>query len=245
MEAPPWERLSGEEFRRALVTHKMANHPFKTHPFFAALERGEVPKDVVGRWVTQFYPWLACVPLAMAERFARCSWEPRFDPYRKMILDQLVEEAGDPKGHEPGHPELWLRFCEGLGLDRKAVQSATLLPSTLVAIDDFLYINREVPFYVSAGGSSEPPNVELCQRLLPAFRKHYGVDEAHLTYYTLHVTADEDHSRWVGQMVADFAATPEIRRQMWDAMLRGFALHRLLVDGAIAPWTPGRGAGAS
>jgi pyrroloquinoline-quinone synthase len=240
MSRPPWEEFEGEAFRKALVDYKMSRHPFKTHPFFERLERGEVPPEVVERWVTQFYPWLACVPIAMAERFARCSFEAKFDPYRRMILDQLVEEAGDPKGKEPGHPELWLRFCEGLGLSRAKIQAAALLPSTLVAIDDFLYLNREVPFYVSAAGSSEPPNVELCQRLLPAFKRHYHVDDEHLTYYTLHVTADEDHSRWVGQIAADFATTPEIRRQMWDAMLRGFALHQLLVEGAIHPWDPVR-----
>jgi pyrroloquinoline-quinone synthase len=233
MSEAPWDRWEGEAFRRELVRYKMAHHPFKTHPFFAQVERGEAPRETVHRWAVQFYPWLACVPLAMAERFARCSWEQKFDPFRKMILDQLLEEAGDPKGVTTSHPELWLRFCEGLGLARSEVIGASLLPSTLVAIDDFLYINREVPFYISAAGSSEPPNVELCQRLLPAFRAHYKVDEAHLEYYRLHVTADEDHSRWVGEMVAAFAATPEIRRQMWDAMLRGFALHRLLVDGVL------------
>lgn len=234
MSEAPWERFEGEAFRRELTRYKMANHPFRTHPFFAEIERGKAPLPLVQRWVGQFYPWLACVPLAMAERFSRCSWEPKYDTFRRMILDQLVEEAGDPKGKEPGHPELWLRFCEGIGVTRSAVQSAPLLPSTLVAIDDFLYINREVPFYISAAGSSEPPNVELCQRLLPAFRTHYHVDEGHLTYYTLHVTADEEHSRFVGEMVAAFASTPEIRREMWDAMLRGFALHRLLVDGVLA-----------
>lgn len=234
MTEAPWDRFEGEAFRRELTRFKMANHPFATHPFFADVERGKAPRPLVQRWVAQFYPWLACVPLAMAERFSRCSWEAKFDPFRRMILDQLVEEAGDPKGKEPGHPELWLRFCEGIGLARAAVQSTPLLPSTLVAIDDFLYINREVPFYISAAGSSEPPNVELCQRLLPAFRDHYHVSEAHLAYYSLHVTADEEHSRFVGEMVAAFAITPEIRREMWDAMLRGFALHRLLVDGVLA-----------
>jgi pyrroloquinoline quinone (PQQ) biosynthesis protein C len=234
MSEAPWIRFEGEEFRRELTKYKMANHPFKTHPFFAQVEAGEAPLPVVHRWVTQFYPWLACVPLAMAERFSRCSWESKFDRYRKMILDQLVEEAGDPKGKEPGHPELWLQFCEGLGLPRATVLGAELLPSTMVAIDDFLYLNNQVPFYVSAGGSSEPPNVELCERLLPAFRTHYKVTESHLTYYILHVTADEEHSRFVGEMVADFAHTPEIRHEMWNAMLRGFALHRLLVDGALA-----------
>ncbi len=234
MTEAPWVRLEGKAFRDELTRYKMANHPFKTHPFFTDIERGTADRALLQRWVAQFYPWLACVPLAMAERFSRCSWEPRFDPYRRMILDQLVEEAGDPKGKAPGHPELWLRFCEGLGVPRSKVQATPPLPSTLVAIDDFLYLNREVPFYVSAGGSSEPPNVELCARLLPAFRAHYRVDEDHLEYYRLHVTADEEHSRFVGEMVADFATTAEVRKEMWDAMLRGFALHRLLVDGVIA-----------
>ncbi len=234
MSEAPWDRFEGEAFRQELVRYKMANHPFKTHPFFQQVERGEVPKPLLFRWVGQFYPWLACVPLAMALRFSNCSWRHEFDPYRRMILDQLVEEAGDPHGSAPGHPELWLRFCEGLGLTRASVLRQPLLPSTMVAIDDFLYINKEVPFYVSAAGSSEPPNVELCGRLLPAFRTHYQVDEEHLAYYTLHVTADEEHSRFVGEMAAAFATTPEVRREMWDAMLRGFALHALLVDGVLA-----------
>ncbi len=111
MSEAPWDRFEGESFRQELLRYKMANHPFKTHPFFQQLERGEVPRGLLYRWVGQFYPWLACVPIAMALRFSRCSWEPAFDPYRRMILDQLVEEAGDPHGKAPGHPELWLRFC--------------------------------------------------------------------------------------------------------------------------------------
>ncbi len=232
-EEAPWVRYEGAKFRDELTRYKMAHHPFKTHPFFDRLERGEVPIEVVGSWARQFYPWLASVPIAMAERFANCSWEPANDPYRRMILDQLVEEAGDPKGKAPGHPELWLRFCEGLGLSRESVQGARLLPSTMVAIDDFLYTNRVNTFYVSAAGSSEPPNVELCARLLPAFRNEYKVDEAHLEYYNLHVVADVEHSEWIGQIVAGFASTPEIRRQMWDQMLRGFSIHALLVDGVL------------
>jgi pyrroloquinoline-quinone synthase len=233
MSEPPWVRFEGERFRDELTKYKMAHHPFKTHRFFADLEQGSVPAPVVHEWVKQFYPWLATVPIAMAERFANCSWEPKNDPYRRMILDQLLEEAGDPKGKAPGHPELWLRFCEGLGLRRAEVQGAPLLPNTMVAIDDFLYTNRVNSFFVSAAGSSEPPNVELCARLLPAFRKHYHVDDAHLEYYTLHVVADVEHSEWIGQIVASFASTPEVRKQMWDQMLRGFSIHAMLIDGVL------------
>ncbi len=233
MTSAPWETLRGEAFRDELTRFKMEHHPFQTHPFFAALERGTVPRPIVHAWAQQFYPWLASVPIAMAERFANCPTDPENDPYRRLILDQLVEEAGDPHGKAPGHPERWLRFCEGLGVSRADVQGATQLPSTMVAIDDFLYTNRVNTFYVSAAGSSEPPNVELCARLLPSFRQHYKVPEDHLEYYRLHVTADVEHSEWIGRIVAHFATGTAVCRQMWDQMLRGFSLHALLVDGVL------------
>jgi len=233
MAVPPWERMEGTAFRDELTRYKMENHPFRSHPFFRGIESGSVPKSVVQAWAKQFYPWLASVPIAMAERYSNCPIDVALDPYRRLILDQLLEEAGDPHGKAPGHPELWLRFCEGLGLSRKEVLGEPQLPSTMVAIDDFLYTNRIHPFYISAAGSSEPPNVELCARLLPAFRKHYGVGEDHLEYYRLHVTADVEHSEWIGKIVAGFATTPEIRLRMWEQMLRGFSIHALLVDGVV------------
>jgi len=233
MSDAPWDRFEGAAFRDELTRYKMERHPFKTHPFFAAVERGKAPKSLVQAWVKQFYPWLASVPIAMAERYSNCSIDPANDPYRRLILDQLLEEAGDPHGKTTGHPELWLRFCEGLGVPRSEVLAAPQLPSTMLAIDDFLYTNRLYPFYISAAGSSEPPNVELCARLLPAFEKHYRVPEANLEYYRLHVTADVEHSEWIGRIVAGFANSPEVRRQMWEQMLRGFSLHALLVDGVV------------
>ncbi len=241
MPEPPWVRWEGARFRDELTKYKTEHHPFRTHPFFSALEQGSVPKPVVQAWAKQFYPWLAAVPTAMAERFTNCPPDPEYDPYRRLILDQLVEEAGDPKGVHPSHPELWLRFCEGLGIPRGEVTGGPRLASTLVAIDDFLYTNRVHPFFVSAAGSSEPPNVELCTRLFPAFRDRYSVAEGPLEYYRLHAVADVEHSEWIGRIVAAFASSPPVRKEMWDQMLRGFSIHALLVDGVLAAANGGAG----
>jgi pyrroloquinoline-quinone synthase len=227
----PWD-LNGREFCEYLFQYKLENHPFRTHPFFLEWQAGKLPLEVIRRWAPQFYAWLACIPRAYALRFARLPWTPEFAKYRSMLLEHLTEEAGFPEGQHTPHPELFLRFCEGLGLSREDVETADLLPGTHLAIDDFLYINHEEPFYVSAAGSSEPPNVELCEKLLPVLRTVYKIPERNLEYYRLHGEADKEHSVLVNSLVADFADRgPEVRLRMWQAMLRGFGVHRAIVDG--------------
>ena len=54
MVEPPWVRFEGAKFRDELTKYKMANHPFRTHPFFQRLEKGEVPRPVVKEWAKQF-----------------------------------------------------------------------------------------------------------------------------------------------------------------------------------------------
>ena len=45
---------------------------------------------------------------------------------RKMLLENLIEEEMGVASH----PELWLRFAEGLGVERKAVQERQHLGKT-------------------------------------------------------------------------------------------------------------------
>lgn len=233
MPAEPWT-LPPEKFCAELQRYKMAHHPFQTHPFFKSWEKGTLPVATLRAWAPQFYTWLTVIPRAYAERFARLPWTPAMAKYRPMLLEHLVEEAGFPEEKYRPHPELFLDFCEGLGLSRTQVQSTPWLPMTYLAVDEFLYVNREEPFYVSAAGSSEPPNVDLCERLLPALRKTYKIPEAKLDYYKLHGELDKEHAVLVNSIVADFADEgPEIRRRMWDSMLRSFGVHQGLVDGVL------------
>ncbi len=233
MAQAPWE-MSPQKFCEELRRYKLENHPFKVHPFFLDWEQGKLPLGHLQAWAPQFYAWLCVIPRAYALRFAQLPWEDKFAKYRNMLLEHLAEEAGYPEGKEKPHPELFLNFCEGIDLPRQKVVSAPWLPGTYLAVDDFLYVNHHEPFYVSAAGSSEPPNVELCERLLPVLRKVYRVPEANLEYYVMHGELDKEHSELVGSIVADFAGEGEAtRRRMWEAMLRGFGVHQGLVDSVL------------
>lgn len=241
VDARPWD-LPPEKFTAELTRYKLEHHPFRTHPFFQAWIAGKLPIASVRAWAPQFYAWLCVIPRAYALRFAQLPWTDELAKYRHMLLEHLAEEAGYPEGKEKPHPELFLKFCEGISLTRKQVTNAPWLPGTYLAIDDFLYVNHHEPFYVSAAGSSEPPNVELCEKLLPVLRKVYKVPESHLEYYVMHGELDKEHSQLVGSIVADFADRgPETRRRMWEAMLRGFGVHAGLVDSVVATLDPRRG----
>ncbi len=234
MPQDPWN-LPAPEFCEELRRYKLENHPFKVHPFFLEWEKGTLPIEHLRVWAPQFYAWLCVIPRAYALRFAQLPWTDELAKYRGMLLEHLAEEAGYPPEKQQPHPELFLKFCEGIGLSRKQVLSAPWLPGTYLAIDDFLYVNHYEPFYVSAAGSSEPPNVDLCERLLPALRKTYKVPEANLEYYVAHGELDKEHGELVNSIVADFAGEgPGTRRKMWESMLRGFGVHQGLVDSVVA-----------
>ncbi|MDE1820755.1 MAG: iron-containing redox enzyme family protein [Euryarchaeota archaeon] len=233
MSGSPWD-LSPKEFCEELARYKLAHHPFRTHPFFREWEEGKLPLDHIRAWAPQFYAWLCVIPRAYALRFAQLPWDDAHAKYRDMLLEHLTEEAGYPSEQHRPHPELFLNFCKGIGLSREKVQSTPWLPGTYLAVDDFLYVNHYEPFYVSAAGSSEPPNVELCERLLPTLRNVYKVPEANLEYYVMHGELDKEHSQLVNSIVADFAGEgPQTRRRMWEAMLRGIGVHQALVDGVL------------
>jgi pyrroloquinoline-quinone synthase len=229
----PWT-LSPEVFCEELRQYKLEHHPFRTHPFFREWVAGRLPLAHVQAWAPQFYAWLCVIPRAYALRFAQLPWTDEFARYRPMLLEHLTEESGFPEPQNKPHPELFLKFCEGIGLTRKAVQGTPWLPGTYLAIDDFLYVNHHEPFYVSAAGSSEPPNVELCEKLLPVLRKVYRVPEANLEYYVMHGELDKEHSQLVNDIVRDFAGEGEAtRRAMWASMLRGIGVHQALVDSVV------------
>jgi pyrroloquinoline-quinone synthase len=210
----PWE-LPPERFTAELIRYKMENHPFRTHPFFQEWIKGKLPIGSIRAWAPQFYHWLCVIPRAYALRFAQLPWNDEMAKYRPMLLEHLTEEAGFPEEKQKPHPELFLKFCAGIALTRKQVTGAAWLPGTYLAVDDFLYVNQTEPFYVSAAGSSEPPNVELCEKLLPVLRKVYKVPEPNLEYYVMHGELDKEHSLLVGSIVADFADRgPETRRRM-------------------------------
>ena len=102
----------------------VAKHAMLSHPFYQAWSEGKLDREVIGKYAAQYYAHVKAFPTYVSAVHSRCDDLQ----VRQLLLENLIEEE---RGSE-NHPELWLRFAEGLGVSRREVQEAELLPSTVV-----------------------------------------------------------------------------------------------------------------
>ena len=90
----------------------------------------------------------------------------------RRSAENLIDEERGPENH----PELWLRFCDALGLDRDAVRNAVLLPETAGAIASMRTVCREAPAAAGVAAlyayESQQPEVMKVKR--DGLRTMYG-----------------------------------------------------------------------
>jgi pyrroloquinoline-quinone synthase len=177
------------------------------HSFYLAWTRGELSKEALTDYARQYYHHVAAFPTYLSAVHARCEDQPT----RKQLLDNLVdEEAGTPN-----HPELWLKFAEGLGLSADEVRSTPKQSETENLIGTFRSVCHESD---TAGGLAalyayESQIPAICESKIDGLKKHYGFqDPNHYQYFSVHIEADREHSAAEREMLGTYVDGRNIDR---------------------------------
>jgi pyrroloquinoline-quinone synthase len=172
------------------------------HPFYTAWSRGELSRDVLRTYAEQYYHWVHAFPTWLSATHANATDLAM----RQEILANLHDEEMGPDNH----PELWLRFCDALGLDRDAVRHADLLPETRDAIALMRRVCRDEPAAVGLTAlyayESQQPEVMKTKR--EGLRDLYGVTAGH-DYFSVHEMMDVVHSAGERALIAAHVAGHE------------------------------------
>ena len=168
-----------------------------THPFYLAWTRGELSKTALADYAQQYYHHVAAFPTYLSAVHAHCEDQPT----RKELLKNLIdEEAGSPN-----HPELWLKFAEGLGVARDQVQQSKKQPETENLIETFRSVCREQSPAegLAALYAYESQIPAVCESKIDGLKKHYGfTDPEHYRYFSVHIEADREHAAAERTMLA-------------------------------------------
>jgi pyrroloquinoline-quinone synthase len=88
-----------------------------------------LPKESLKQYAKEYFHFEAMYPTFLSAVHSRCSDRKA----RQLLLDNLWDEEHG----EENHVELWLRFCDALGLDREEVENNEAAQATKDLIDFF------------------------------------------------------------------------------------------------------------
>ena len=179
------------------------------HPFYQAWVDGALSRATLQDYSRQYFHHVGAFPTYLKNAIDLCE-----DSEAKEILkENLAEEDGTAYG--TSHPELWLRFAEGTGTTREAVQSATLRDGIRNVVNTFSQASKSS--YAEALGSlyayeSQVP--EIAQSKIDGLCEHYGInDERSLSFFEVHKKADVAHRESILKIIEALPADQKAEAQ--------------------------------
>ncbi len=195
--------MHGADFLQRL-DETIARRALLTHPFYQLWNEGALSTEALREYVKQYYAHVRVFPRYVSAAHSACD-DIRV---RQLLLENLIDEDQG----EGNHPELWMRFADGLGVDRDAVRRAPLLEKTRESVDTMTALTRSDDFRDGLAAlyayESQVPMVAKTKR--EGLAKFYALDDARsVEFFTVHEAADIVHSQVERDLLAEHCATPE------------------------------------
>ena len=216
---------SDAEFVRALDA-AVQRHAMLSHPFYQAWSQGALSLDDLREYSKQYFHHVKAFPRYVSGVHANC-----VDlTLRQELLQNLCEEEqGDSN-----HPELWLRFAEGLGVARDAVTSAEPTRATQASVEIFRDLTKNGSYLEGMAAlyayESQIPDVAKTKR--EGLGDFYGLrDPRAVSFFSVHEDADVVHRQVECDALVAHAKSVEERQAVVDAAERASQALWLFLDG--------------
>jgi len=190
----------------------IAERHLLTHPFYTKWREGTLSREALQEYARQYYAFESTFPRLLSALHSR-SDEPAV---RQSLLDNLWDEEHG----EVNHAELWLRFGEGIGVQRSDVRSATPNAGTSALLDTYWSAVSDAPIAagIAALYAYEGQVPEVATEKINGLRDIYGVDDPRtLGFFTVHSTLDVEHSGAERDMIASLATSTADEEAALDA----------------------------
>jgi pyrroloquinoline-quinone synthase len=181
------------------------------HPVIGKIERGELTRGQIAGMMNQIYLQTCEVVRWLGYLYARCP----VMAVRREIFNNLAEEELGLFSGTDGHFHLAGRVAVAAGIDPAKLDAAPLLPATAALIRLGEEMFQEHPNWVlgfAAAFGFEYQSPEAYGKLATALKRSYGMSDRDVEFFSVHVTADEDHTGAIVR-VFDRYATDEVTRR--------------------------------
>jgi hypothetical protein len=223
--------MDRDDFKEALLG--IMEH--KTHWAWPSFTQGLVAKERLHLHLEQEYAtYVRDFPILVARAYISC---PIAEVRRELIENVYEEETGGIHAGKP-HPELFLEYPRGLGMDLSRFSQVTLLPAAR-AYREFLdeatlsrgwEVGAAVTTLFVEGTAHERAALDPSRPAAPAPRledhqlvRHYGLPLERLLLTKAHRAVEGEHRAAAWRVMLDFVpadARPAVVESMERALLR-------------------------
>lgn len=182
----------------------IASRHLLNHSFYQRWTAGTLTREELRDYAGQYFHYAMAFPTfisAMHQQTEDIS-------VRQMLLENLIEEE---RGAE-NHPELWLRFCESLGLDREDVKAGAANEATRALIATMKSLARDGALHegLAALYAYESQIPAVAKAKIEGLARNYAISaERDIAFFTVHMEADVLHSQTSREILRDLCDTPE------------------------------------
>jgi len=202
----------GNNFINKIDSQIQKNH-LLNHSFYQAWNTGALSNDTIKEYAAQYFQHVALFPRYLSSIHSNCD-DIRI---RQMLLDNLIDEE---KGTE-NHPELWMRFAEGMGNSRNEVDTKILMKETRDLVNTFINLSKSEKYHIGLAAlyCYESMQPEIAQTKKEGLEKFYGVnDENTLKFFTVHIHADKWHREVVRNLLIEISQSTENKKEILIAV---------------------------
>jgi pyrroloquinoline-quinone synthase len=202
--------MTTQDFLSALDA-RIAQYDLLCHPYYKAWSAGELTRDDLREYATDYYHHVAAFPTYLSALHSRLE----DGPARRSILRNLCEEEIEGRPHS----EMWLDFAEGMGSDCDAVRQHTPMPEIQALIDGLRRLARDgsTAEALAAFYAYESQIPRIAKEKAAGLTERYGADNKTAGYFKLHQTADVEHSRvWRDLLSQEVDAHPQQTKAALD-----------------------------
>ena len=116
------------------VDQKIQDMHLLNHSFYQSWNEGSLSLETIREYSSQYFKHVSAFPRYLSAIHSNCDHIGT----RKILLENLNDEEMGPEDH----PELWMRFAEGMGNTRDEVKNAVLMEETEELVNTFNQLSR-------------------------------------------------------------------------------------------------------
>lgn len=182
----------------------IASRHLLNHPFYQRWTSGTLTHDELRDYARQYFHYAMAFPTFISAMHT----QTEDIATRQMLLENLIEEE---RGAE-NHPELWLRFCESLGLGRDDVKAGLANDATRALIATMKSLARDGALHqgLAALYAYESQIPAVAKAKIEGLAQNYAISaDRDIAFFRVHMEADVLHSQTSRAILRDLCDTPE------------------------------------